>query len=130
MGGPWTILIEFKVPEVTWRHVGTWAGSSFVIKILPVRVSTHPYRACVFIGAKNVPHISAVIAGVVDTRAWYLLLVSIFIDEPLLAWAPVSSSGIGDGGNAVLAVLVDFDTLPIGARAWNIVLDAGVNWFY
>ena len=127
LGGPWTILIEFKVPEVTWGNVGAWAWSFFVIIILSIRVSSHPYRAGVFVGTKNIAHVAAIIAWVVYTRAWNFLLMPIFVYESLFAGTPVGGSRVGNGGDAVLSVLVDFDALPIGARAWNIVLNACID---
>ena len=51
----------------------------------------------------------------------------IFVYESLFAGTPVGGSRVGNGGDAVLSVLVDFDALPIGARAWNIVLNACID---
>ena len=128
--GSRTVLKKLQMPKVRGQLVCSWAWLWFVIIVLSVGVLLDPYRSCVLICWEDITHVAAIVARVINSRARNLFFVSIFVYKSVLAWTPIGGSWVCNRGNAILSVLIDLYSLPVGSWTWNIVLDICVDWFY
>lgn len=128
---PWGILVHLEVAEIAGRHIGPWARSLPGHGVAsPVGVQLDFHWAKVFVCRENISHVSAVIARIVYTWARNILLMSTLINESIFAWGPICRSRIWNCGDAVLAVLINFDALTVVSRTWNVILYIRIDRFY
>lgn len=96
-------LVHLKVSKLTWRHVGSWARSSFVANGLEPFDSVS--RWLVHYGAASILESAGKISSNLTLAlvvrwiigAWWRGAVSFFWSEPLLTWRPIGTSRILNG---------------------------------